>query len=68
LEDNGTWAISDSPLDQKALGCKWVYKVKYNFDGPVQCYKAQLLIFGNQQDEGIDFTKTFAPVERMVTV
>lgn len=31
-------------------------------------YKAWLVILGNAQKEGIDFTKTFAPAAKMVIV
>jgi len=34
LEDNGTWTIGNLPPRKKAIG-KWVYKIKYNFDGSV---------------------------------
>jgi len=68
LEDNGTWEISDLPPGKKALGCKWVFKIKYNSDGSVERYKARLAILDNHQVEGIDFTETFAPVAKMVTV
>ena len=42
LETNGTWVVEDLPTNKKALGCKWVYKIKYNSDGTVERYKAQL--------------------------
>ena len=29
LEDNGTWEMTTLPPDKKALGSKWVYKIKY---------------------------------------
>ncbi|XP_074301235.1 uncharacterized protein LOC141632603 [Silene latifolia] len=32
LESNDTWELTDLPLNKKALGCRWVYKIKYKFD------------------------------------
>ena len=68
METNGTWVLEDLPPTKKALECKWVYKIKYNSDGTVERYKARLVILGNRQIEGIDYTKMLAPVSKMVTV
>ena len=56
------------PSGKKAVGCKWVYKIKYHSDGTMERYKTLLVILGNHQVEGIDYTETFAPVAKMVTV
>ncbi|XP_021742766.1 uncharacterized protein LOC110708850 [Chenopodium quinoa] len=68
LENNGTWVMEKLPPGKKALGCRWVYKVKLNSDGTLERLKARLVIFGNHQVEGIDYNETFAPEAKMVTV
>ena len=68
LEDNKTQEILDLSPDKKAFGCKWVFKIKYESDGTMDRYKARLVILGNRQIEGVDFTKTFALVVKMVTI
>jgi len=45
-----------------------VYKVKYNVDGSVECFKAYLVILGNTQVDEEDFTKIFAHVAKTDTV
>ena len=67
LEKKDTWEIDDLPLNKKALGCKWVYKIKYHSDGTVERLKARLVIFGNHQVVGIDYTETFASVAMKTT-
>lgn len=49
------------------IGCKWIYKIKYNFSGSIERYKACLLAKGYTQ-QGVDFMKTFSVVAKLVTM
>ncbi|KAL9244597.1 hypothetical protein vseg_018360 [Gypsophila vaccaria] len=68
LIDNETWTLEKLPPGKKALGSKWLYKIKYKSDSTVEQLKARLVIFGNHQTEGVDYDETFAPVAKMSTV
>ncbi|GJW25373.1 retrovirus-related pol polyprotein from transposon TNT 1-94 [Tanacetum coccineum] len=68
LEANHTWTLTLLQPDKKAIGCKWVYKIKFHSYGTVDRYKARLVAQGFTQQEGIDCTETFAPIAKMVTV
>ena len=68
LEANHTWTLTTLPLHKKTIGCKWVYRVKYKFDGTVERYKARLVAKGFTQKESLDYIETFSPVAKLVTV
>ena len=36
LEQNHTWTLTPLPFGHRPIGCKWVYKIKYNSDGIVE--------------------------------
>ena len=65
LAKNNTWkVIQELPPRCKALGSKWVFKVKRNADGSIAQYKARLVVKGYEQCEGIDYDETFASVAK----
>ena len=65
---NQTWSVVDLPPGRKAIGCRWVYRIKYTSTGEIDKYKARLVAKGYSQARGIDFDETFAPVVKFNSI
>ncbi|GJS54117.1 ribonuclease H-like domain-containing protein [Tanacetum coccineum] len=60
--------VYDISKDRKAIGSKWIVKIKYKSSGEIDRYKARLVAQRFGQKERIDYDETFSPVVKMVTV
>jgi hypothetical protein len=49
LEENHTWTLVDLHSHKTPISCKWVYKVKFKFDGQIERYKTHLVAKGYTQ-------------------
>ncbi|WVZ63449.1 hypothetical protein U9M48_013080 [Paspalum notatum var. saurae] len=68
IEENKTWTLTDLPADRRAIGLKWVFKVKRDEKGAVVRHKARLVVKGYSQQQGIDYDEVFAPVAHMEAI
>ena len=65
---NNVWTVVDLPPGKKAVGSKWVFKLKKLPHGSIHCFKARVVARGFMQKAGINFTETFAPVVHFNTL
>lgn len=52
MSTNKVWDLVEIPEGSKKVGCKWVYKTKYDSKGKIERFKARLVAKGFTQREG----------------
>ncbi|CAM8999605.1 unnamed protein product [Rhodiola kirilowii] len=68
FERNKVWRLVPRPQDKNVIGTKWVFRNKMDDKGVVVRNKARLVVNGYNQQEGIDYDETFAPVARLEAI
>ncbi|GJZ03580.1 retrovirus-related pol polyprotein from transposon TNT 1-94 [Tanacetum coccineum] len=65
---NQIWELVPQPRNMKIIGTKWVFRNKLDENGIVSRNKARLVAQGYNQQEGIDYDETYAPVARLESI
>ena len=65
LIENKVYGVVDRPAHKRVVSSKWVFKKKRGIFRVVEKYKARLVARGFTQEEGVDYSETFAPTVRL---
>lgn len=68
LQTNHTWQLCPRPWDKNVIKNKSVFKLKHETDGIVEKFKVRLVAKGFQHKDGLDYTETFSPIIKPVTI
>ena len=68
FERNHVWSLVPKPNNHTIIGTKWVFRNKLDENGTIVRNKARLVAKGYNQEEGIDFDETYAPVARLESI
>ena len=64
MQEHEVWNLVEIPAEKKAVGCKWIFKIKTDSEGKIERFKARLVAQGFNQKFGKDYDETFSPVVR----
>ncbi|GJW86761.1 retrovirus-related pol polyprotein from transposon TNT 1-94 [Tanacetum coccineum] len=65
---NDVWELVPQPKNMTIIGTKWVFRNKLDENGVVSQNKARLVAQGYNQQEGINYDETYAPVARLESI
>ncbi|GKE18123.1 retrovirus-related pol polyprotein from transposon TNT 1-94 [Tanacetum coccineum] len=68
FERNKVWTLVPKPHRKTIIRTKWIWKNKIDEEGVVTKNKARLVAQGYNQQEGINYEETFAPVARLEAI
>ena len=65
---NEVWDLAPCPQDANVIGTKWIFMNRLDETGNITINKAQLVVQGYTQVEGIDFDETFSPIAHLESI
>ncbi|GJY09730.1 retrovirus-related pol polyprotein from transposon TNT 1-94 [Tanacetum coccineum] len=65
---NDVWELVPQPKNMTIIGTKWVFRNKLDENGIVSRNKSRLFAQGYNQQKGIDYDETYAPVARLESI
>ena len=65
---NDVWTLVPQPENKSIIGTRWAFKNKLDEQRKMVRNKFRLVAQGYNQQEGINFTETFAPVARLEAI
>jgi hypothetical protein len=68
LENNRTWEIVPRPKNESIISSRWVFKIKLDNNNKPVRFKSRLVARGFQQQQGVNYDETFAPVVKMKSI
>ena len=68
FERNKVWKLVPRPKNKSVIGTRWVFRNKLDESGKIVRNKARLVAQGYNQEEGIDYEETFAPVAKLEAI
>ena len=66
LVENNVWSLVKS--DEKPVGSRWHFALKFDLDGDICRYKARFVAKGFSQVFGKDFYETYSPTTRLSAI
>jgi hypothetical protein len=64
MSSNDVRDLVEIPDGAKRVGCKWVYKTKYDSKEKIKRFKMKLVAKDFTQREGVDYTETFSTISK----
>nr|GEX20724.1 retrovirus-related Pol polyprotein from transposon TNT 1-94 [Tanacetum cinerariifolium] len=65
---NDIWELVPNTMNMTIIGTKWVFRNKLEKNGVASRTKSRLVSQGYNQQEGIDYDQTYAPIARLESI